>query len=236
MRRNARDWKFLLLNTFIVPPVVLLTKALVWSYRIDAESVAVAQELARRKHPILIATYHGQYFALVKFARISHREGRNICVMTSPSQDGRVLDALLIGLGMTVVKGSSKSKAVAGSRALIDMVIKGEMGLLAVDGPKGPIGVPKPGFLTIAPAAGAQVVCVTTSASRYLVIKSWDKPFLPLPFARLRMRITDFVMAPEGMETREASLLRMQQQLYDDAKALNSPTLQFLAPAEKVLI
>ena len=56
---------------------------------------------------------------------------------------------------------------------------------MAVDGPRGPGRIVKPGIIFAALKLGVPIVPTTTSARPALLFKSaWDRYLLPLPFSR----------------------------------------------------
>ena len=130
--------------------------------------------------PFLIAFFHGRQFLLINALR-----GWPMSVMTSISYLGEIQTRVVSGFGYTAVRGSSSR---GGNRALVQMIRlirKGIYGSFAVDGPRGPGGVVKPGVVFTARKLGIPIVPVTTSARPSLLFQSlWDRYLLPLPFCR----------------------------------------------------
>ena len=57
--------------------------------------------------------------------------------------------------------------------------------VLAVDGPKGPRGVCKPGIVRVVQKAGVPLFPVGVASTRRFVFKkTWNQVYLPLPFSR----------------------------------------------------
>ncbi len=118
---------------------------------------------------------------------------RRTCVLVSHSRDGDMQAAALSSLGFEVVRGSSSR---GGARALASLVRKLRQprtdAVFAVDGPRGPYGVVKPGALLAAKRAGACVVPAGAAARRSVVLdRAWDRFVLPWPFTRV-----DIVLGP----------------------------------------
>jgi lysophospholipid acyltransferase (LPLAT)-like uncharacterized protein len=163
----------------------LLGIILAWSARAWLATVRVrvhgADALALEGGAVL-AFFHGTQLLLHKL----HRRGRT-CVMVSHSRDGELQAAALAALGFDVVRGSSSR---GGARALAAMVHKlrepGTDAVFAVDGPRGPYGVVKPGALALARSANARVIPAGAAARRKVVLeRAWDRFVLPLPFTRV---------------------------------------------------
>ena len=88
-------------------------------------------------------------------------------------------------LGYRVTRGSSSRGAVGGLLALMKEVRGGHNTALAVDGPRGPRGVCKPGIARLAQKTGAPLFPMGVASSRKFVFKkTWNKVYLPLPFSR----------------------------------------------------
>jgi hypothetical protein len=146
------------------------------------ESPALAQAGGR---PRAFAFWHGQQFALLRWAR-----GRRLAALVSRSRDGSLVAAALERLGVRAVRGSSSRGGAFGLRALVRSLRQGEGAAFALDGPKGPRGLVRAdgGRAGVAVAAelGRGVVVPLASAARSkLVLRSWDRFELPLPFSRV---------------------------------------------------
>ncbi len=139
-------------------------------------------EVLEREGGAVLAFFHGTQLLLHKL----HRRGRT-CVMVSHSRDGELQAAALATLGFDVVRGSSSR---GGARALAAMVRRlrepGTDAVFAVDGPRGPYGVVKPGALALAEQARARVIPAGAAARRGVVLeRAWDRFVLPWPFTRV---------------------------------------------------
>jgi lysophospholipid acyltransferase (LPLAT)-like uncharacterized protein len=109
----------------------------------------------------------------------------NAALLVSQSKDGEMMASAAIHLGYHVVRGSSTRGAVGGLLALLKASRKGYNGVIAVDGPKGPLYVCKPGIVRLTQKSGVPLLPVGLAVSRaYTLEKTWNKTFLPLPFAR----------------------------------------------------
>lgn len=138
----------------------------------------------------VLAFSHGQQLALHAV-----RRPRGTAVIVSHSADGDVQAAALSVLALRVVRGSSSRGGARALAAVTRALRRGEDAAFAVDGPKGPPGVPKPGAALAASRTGAALLPVATAASRALVARrAWDRFEVPLPFSRVAI----VVGAPVG--------------------------------------
>ena len=126
------------------------------------------------------AHWHGDEIALLpRFGYL------NFTVMVSHSWDGERMALAAQALGYRVVRGSSTRGAVGGLLALIKAVQEGHGAGLAVDGPRGPRGVCKPGIIRLAQKTGVPLLPTGVAVSRKFVFKkTWNQVYLPLPFSR----------------------------------------------------
>ena len=114
-------------------------------------------------------------------------QGRRIVSMVSTSQDGDRISQVAHKLGHDIVRGSGAQR---GRRALGEMIDyleshEGVVAALTIDGSRGPVGVCKKGILHLAQQSGAPVVAIRTWSRRRLLLKTWDRTLIPLPFSRI---------------------------------------------------
>ena len=214
-----RRQRFFVLEKIILPVAILPFWLLVKSWRKDNIDPAVIRQIADTPR-LVLGTFHGMQLHLLAFAENCPRP---IVVMVSPSYDGRLLAALLKYFGIKHVFGSSRSRSIAGSLELIRHIKAGEIGLIAVDGPRGPRCIAKPGFLKIASASRASLLLAASSASSGISFKTWDRTHLPAPFARLRLSL-QLLPRPE-MSDVESDLSAVQELLISSARDMQSPIL-----------
>ena len=216
----SRRTRFFILEKILLPVAIFPFRLLVKSWRPHAPDEKTLQQMAAAT-PLFLVTYHGMLLHLLAFAPFSPRR---LVVMVSPSYDGRLLGAFLRHFGIAHVFGSSGSRNVAGPLEFIRRVKAGEIGLIAVDGPRGPCCIAKPGFLKLASLAGAHLLVVTTTASRGMSLKTWDRAHLPAPFAALELSLQ--LLPPPDATDPQRELSAVQELLVSSARKIGSPVLQ----------
>lgn len=129
--------------------------------------------------PWIYSFFHGTQFPLH-----AYRRRRTTAVLVSLSKDGAIQARALSLLGLDVVRGSSSREGARGLAALVRRVRGNERDVaFAVDGPKGPYGVPKPGASFLAERTGAWLVPMGSAVRRGKVFdRAWDRFTLPWPF------------------------------------------------------
>ena len=155
--------------------------------------------LAGEAGPRILAFFHGTQLMLHGLGRT-----RRTCVMVSRSRDGDVQAAALSVLGFLVVRGSSSR---GGTQALAGVVRRLREphtdAVFAVDGPRGPYGIVKPGVLAAAEHSSARVIPAGAAARRRIILdRTWDRFVLPLPFTRVDIVLGDVVALGEHADER----------------------------------
>jgi lysophospholipid acyltransferase (LPLAT)-like uncharacterized protein len=198
----------------------------------DAESV-----------PWILSFFHGTQWPLLAWTR-----RRKTAVMVSLSKDGEMQARALATLGFDVVRGSSSRNGARGLAALVRKVRGAQLpgrkaagvvgakrrgtpvgnerdAAFAVDGPRGPYGVPKPGAAFVAERTGAWLVPMGSAIrSGKVFARAWDRFALAWPFTTVAVVLGAPVPAEklgsaiEEANGRAASLL--QRSLADVAGGL----------------
>jgi lysophospholipid acyltransferase (LPLAT)-like uncharacterized protein len=159
--------------------------AVVWAWTRTLRVVVEESPALLPASPRIVAFQHGQQLALLSVPR-----RRRTAVLVSLSADGELQAGVMRALGMVVVRGSSSRRAAGSLARVVKLVRRGLDAAFAVDGPRGPAGVAKPGAALAARAAGALLVPVASAMRRGGVLsRAWDRFELPLPFSRVAVVI-----------------------------------------------
>jgi lysophospholipid acyltransferase (LPLAT)-like uncharacterized protein len=151
----------------------LLIRAWTWSLRYRRLGPPIVG-------PGLVAFWHGDQLPL-----LGQRPMGDVVAPISASRDGRLQAAILGRLGVGDVPGSSSRGGAAAARGLLRALSRGAVALMAVDGPRGPRGLVKPGVVYLAGHVGAPVFPVAVAVARGRRLRrAWDRYLLPLPFTR----------------------------------------------------
>jgi lysophospholipid acyltransferase (LPLAT)-like uncharacterized protein len=129
----------------------------------------------------LIACFWHQRILMMRFL---WREAAPFSVLASPHRDGRLLARTVRRLGVRVLLGSSNRAGAAGLRTVIRTLRAGECVGITPDGPRGPRLRVQPGVVTAARAAGVPILPVAFGVRRRLVLGTWDRFVVALPFNR----------------------------------------------------
>ncbi len=129
----------------------------------------------------VFAFFHGQQMALLRGVGRRH-----LLTLVSRSKDGELQTGVLGQLGFRIVRGSSSRGGASALRRLVLELRAGGDAAFAVDGPRGPFGVPKAGAAFAAAHSGVPLRPVASAPRRAIVLgRSWDRFEIPLPFSRV---------------------------------------------------
>lgn len=163
-------------------------------------------QAAMKEGGVVLAFRHGEMLPLI--ALYSHLPA---LVMVSRSRDGGRLAALLSAWGLRLTRGSSSQGGDEAYQECLQALAQGLCPALAVDGPRGPAGVPKPGAARLALASGRPLCWMRARCSRGLRLKSWDGFLIPAPFARITLDLG--ILQPLSAANEQELTARLQEVL-----------------------
>jgi len=163
-----------LLNLQIFPYIGLfIVKIISSTYRIRIINREIERDILKRGHIPIYASWHQRFFSGITF----FASRKPISIMISQSKDGELISRIVNVLGYYPVRGSSSK---GGRQALREIQRLAQVGYKVghiVDGPRGPLGIVKPGLLLIAQASRMPIVPVIISAEKKWVFNSWEQVY-----------------------------------------------------------
>lgn len=165
-----------------------LLRLLHFSTRYSFEGLEAYERTVSTRRPLLVAFWHEDLVnVLLCHSHLNFGEG---VVLISRSRDGELLARLIETFGLETVRASSSSGAVRAIIALRRYLLRPSETrravAIALDGPRGPRRVAKPGAAAVARGAGARILPVTFAPSREWRFKSWDRTRVIKPFSQLQ--------------------------------------------------
>ncbi len=212
-------------------PAVLTQFARLLSGTCKIVSVAGEEHVRRliqQDSPFLPCYWHQQMVFGASYLLGLQRRGLKLGFLASPSRDGEIATTVFNNLGARVIRGSSSR---SGAKALRDVYLALKKEHLCVattsDGPRGPAFEFKLGWLTLAQMTGAPILPMANAADRRWRINSWDKLFIPKPFANIAIAIGEPVhvdknLTPEQLSGLQEQLTRQLNELSAAAAAVCS--------------
>lgn len=166
-----------------------LIRVMGWSlrYRIDGLEQMAGKYAGKA---VIFALWHNRIFAM-PYTKPQLSKDNEVCVLTSASKDGAILETAIRTFGLTAVRGSSSRRGAAALVALRRKLASGATVTITPDGPRGPRYVVQPGLVKLAQLSGAPIVVVSVNFSRCWRLKSWDRFCIPKPFSKVMVNLED---------------------------------------------
>ena len=156
--------------------------------------------------PILVAAWHNRILALPLCYQWMCRSRRPLTVLTSPSRDGALLEALVAQFGIGAVRGSSSKRGITALRELQTELANHTDVIITPDGPRGPVYKLSPGIVFLASKTRLPIMVVHVEYEKFWELRSWDRFRIPKPFSQVN--ITFLPLVQTGDATDDASIAR----------------------------
>lgn len=194
--------------------IYLIARMIVFTCRVQYYGVEKFEEEHRKNNgKILSVSWHrSMLFTVYFFSKY------RAAIMTSRSKDGDLIAAVLRRFKIYAPRGSS-GKDKGGATALNELaqyVLKGNVGGLAADAPKGPAFYTKKGIITLAAKAETPIMVHMWAASKCWRINSWDRTIIPKPFSKVVFVFERdaFIVPKKGTKPeRQASMQELDDRL-----------------------
>lgn len=161
--------------------VFVLYRTLSFTWRVRIIEPDSMKERLAQKQPVILAHWHGDELVL-----LSTVQRYNLATIVSQSKDGSMMALILKWLGVRISRGSSTRGGVQALKGLIRLMKDGGNSSFAVDGPKGPIYKVKPGVFELSRLIHGPIYVAGVTCDRAIHFpKSWNKTYLPKPFAKI---------------------------------------------------
>ncbi|MBU1040622.1 MAG: lysophospholipid acyltransferase family protein [Proteobacteria bacterium] len=202
----------------IAPALTVLYRLWVWTMRFKKnKNYKLIPDYMDKGRPVVLAIWHEELFALTGFG--STVLGGRLATVVSDSRDGELIAQVLRRIGFATARGSSTRGGLKALNQLRQHMSDGRIGVITVDGPRGPRQMAKDGAVYLAQKAGAVILPVRSRpSSAHIFTRSWDHFQLPLPFCDCAVLIGEpLEFAPGKMTSEELRLgsQRLAQALKD---------------------
>ena len=196
--------KFLAPNIFFIIQRLLLATC-----RFSSTNFENYTSWVKKNNNSVFAAWHGRLFLFPYFYRYYH-DLHNLCIMVSKSRDGEMFKRLLEKYDIKTVRGSSSRGGISAMKSLIKVTKNGKDTALAVDGSKGPAFKVQPGILLLAQSSGIPIIPLAYDASKKIVLNTWDKLIIPLPFSKVHVTIGELIHVPKDAKDLEPFRQKLQ--------------------------
>lgn len=161
--------------------VWIIYRLISWSWRVELHEPESLKQSLRDRKAFILAHFHGDEIAMLFLVR-----RYRLSTMISKSKDGEMMNTIYKLFGGKTSRGSSSRGGVSALKGLIALTKDGSSCSVAVDGPKGPIYEVKPGVFEMSRLMKAPIYAGGAHCeSAWRFPRSWNKTYLPKPFARV---------------------------------------------------
>ncbi len=150
-----------------------------------------------RNEPILVAAWHNRIFALPLCYVWLCQSRRPLTVLTSPSRDGALLEALVAQFGIGAVRGSSSRRGITALRELQAELESHTDVIITPDGPRGPAYKLSPGLVFLASKTRVPIMPVHVDYEKFWELRSWDRFRIPKPFSQVKITFAPLMNAEQ---------------------------------------
>lgn len=182
-----------------------LARAIGSTVRLHVEGWEQIEQHRREGTGAVMVSWHGRTLIPANFMR-----GMGILAMISLSRDGDIQNEIFTRFGFRTLRGSTSRGGVRAALEAAREVKKGAILAFTPDGPRGPSGKFQPGALLIAQKAGAPIYPAGISAYPRILLPTWDRYLVPLPFARGAFLIGSPVWVPADADKDDFAQLAEQ--------------------------
>lgn len=193
--RRARRRILLPILTWFGAPIYWLISS-TWRVKLTAANPESLEVLSSKG--ALGIFWHGRSLPAVRSLR-----GFKAAVLVSPSADGRLSMALLRGLHIPVVEGSSSRGGVRAMKEMMTTLAGGSSIAITPDGPRGPMHSMTDGVPFLSHRTGYPILPMGIAVSRSWRMKSWDRFTVPKPFCRVLVVVGDPIQVDPALSDSE---------------------------------
>lgn len=148
-----------------------------------------AVEEVERGHPLILAFWHERLPLIPPLRTLMIAEQPRVAALTprvlvSRHRDGQFVGTIMARFGVSMIYGSSRRGGAPATLEMLRALRGGDPVLITPDGPRGPRRQAAPGVAQLAALSGVPVVPVGAASTRQILLPSWDRMCLPLPFGR----------------------------------------------------
>ncbi|MBS0236165.1 MAG: DUF374 domain-containing protein [Proteobacteria bacterium] len=186
-----------LLIKLYVTIVVITSKKIM---RIDTD----VDSMLQRRNPVIMFFWHNRIMLIPYFTK--HYKS-DAAAVVSTHGDGEYVTKFLQLHKLKTLRGSSRTGAMQAAKNIIHSLHTGTSIAVTPDGPKGPRYTINSNAQKIAAKLNVPVLLCCYSTSRSVIVRSWDRFIIPLPFSTIIFEITTPIILKDG-EAGETKLLQ----------------------------
>lgn len=184
---------------------------MVLTYKFCNSKIVYESEEARRifedARPVVMPCWHSRFMMFLPI-----KVSAKFQAVTSAHNDGNFLEYILHRLGHIVIRGSSRKFGKDAIREILKLNKEELRLVITPDGPLGPRFKIKGATVSIAKKFDVPIVVLTYSASKAIVLNTWDRYIIPIPFiSKVVLHVSAPLKNPTELQLEEYMNMRMKQ-------------------------
>ncbi|MDD5434170.1 MAG: lysophospholipid acyltransferase family protein [Nitrospira sp.] len=197
--------KSFFLKYILTPLGFVLIYILGITYRKVIVNKDIEKSLLDRGVNPIYALWHGRLL----FFPFLYRWQWKLYTVVSLSTDGEIIARILRMFGVYVIRGSSYEGGTKAFREMVKVVKNKKSVFITVDGSRGPVFKVHGGVLHLARLGEVPVIPVTYGAEKAIVLKSWDRFIIPMPFTRVAVIYGEPLYIPRELKEEQHEIYRL---------------------------
>lgn len=145
------------------------------------EGIELPHVYRSQKKSFIICFWHGRLFLLCAAWK---KVPSPFYMLMSPHADAGINIRTARYFGVRQISGSSGKKGLQAMRAMLKTLQEGHVVGITPEGLRGPYQVVGEGLVRLAQLSQCDVFPVAFATSRYRILPSWDRFFVPFPFSQ----------------------------------------------------
>lgn len=133
----------------------------------------------------LEGTIFGIWHDRLAFGPGIFQSNKKTAALVSPHSDGKIISSIVLKFNFEIIEGSSNKNSGPALKKIIQKLILGSNIVITPDGPRGPRHKIKGSITALARKYSSSLIPIACSCSNYILLKSWDKLIMPLPFGKI---------------------------------------------------
>ncbi len=156
----------------------------------------------------IAAIWHQRLFLIARYA--PRLKDYRAAAIISQSRDGELIAQFLKLLNIRPIRGSSSRGGITALKAILKDLNRHPLAGHAIDGPRGPRWIIKPGLIFMAKLSQGAIYPLYASVDRAWELNSWDRFLIPKPFSRLLIYWDEPLYVPREISQEELDKIRLQ--------------------------
>ncbi len=171
--------------------IYALARGIGKTLRLHVEGWEPIERHLREGTGAVMVTWHGRTFIPANYMK-----DKGFWTIISLSRDGEVQAEIFRRFGFQILRGSTSRGGLRAALEAARVVQAGGILAFTPDGPRGPSRKCQPGALLIAQKAGVPIYPAGIAACPRILLPTWDRYLIPLPFARAVFLIGEPIHVP----------------------------------------